>query len=146
MRYTVPQGGDGNAPVVMVHGATLTGESWETTRHRAHAAQPVDGSKRILDAVARAGRVHASVLRGVGHRLRPVLAARVQFLTGAVDANTRFADGDIRNVESRFSPEHLPDNLALVTCRTRSANQIRFTPSERAELNGPLPRLKATSG
>ena len=31
MRYMVPQGGDGNPPVVMVHGATLTGKSWETT-------------------------------------------------------------------------------------------------------------------
>ena len=36
------------------------------------------------------------------------------FLTGAIDANTRFADGDIRKVESRFSPENLPHNLALV--------------------------------
>lgn len=31
VRYMVPQGGDGNMPVVMVHGATLTGKSWETT-------------------------------------------------------------------------------------------------------------------
>jgi pimeloyl-ACP methyl ester carboxylesterase len=31
VRYMVPQGGDGNPPVVMVHGATLTGKSWETT-------------------------------------------------------------------------------------------------------------------
>jgi len=31
VRYMVPQGGDGNTPVVMVHGATLTGKSWETT-------------------------------------------------------------------------------------------------------------------
>jgi len=30
----------------------------------------------------------------------------------AIDAHTRFADGDIRQVESRFSPEHLPHNLA----------------------------------
>ncbi|MGH8639241.1 MAG: alpha/beta fold hydrolase, partial [Burkholderiales bacterium] len=30
-RYMVPQGGEGNVPVVMVHGATLTGKSWETT-------------------------------------------------------------------------------------------------------------------
>ena len=27
----VPQSGDRNVPVVMVHGATLTGKSWETT-------------------------------------------------------------------------------------------------------------------
>ncbi len=31
VRYMVPQGGDGNVPVVMLHGATLTGKSWETT-------------------------------------------------------------------------------------------------------------------
>jgi pimeloyl-ACP methyl ester carboxylesterase len=31
VRYMVPQGGDGNLPVVMVHGATLTGKTWETT-------------------------------------------------------------------------------------------------------------------
>jgi len=31
VRYMVPQGGDGHLPVVMVHGATLTGKSWETT-------------------------------------------------------------------------------------------------------------------
>ena len=31
VRYMVPQGGDNNVPVVMVHGATLTGKSWETT-------------------------------------------------------------------------------------------------------------------
>ncbi len=31
VRYMVPQGGDGNVPVVMVHGATLTGKSYETT-------------------------------------------------------------------------------------------------------------------
>jgi pimeloyl-ACP methyl ester carboxylesterase len=30
VRYMVPQGGEGNVPVVMVHGATLTGKSWET--------------------------------------------------------------------------------------------------------------------
>src|SRR4051794_28122837 len=29
VRYMVPQGGDRNVPVVMVHGATLTGKSWE---------------------------------------------------------------------------------------------------------------------
>jgi pimeloyl-ACP methyl ester carboxylesterase len=31
VRYMVPPGGDSNVPVVMVHGAALTGKSWETT-------------------------------------------------------------------------------------------------------------------
>lgn len=31
VRFMVPQDGEANVPVVMVHGATLTGKSWETT-------------------------------------------------------------------------------------------------------------------
>ncbi len=31
VRFMIPQNGEGNVPVVMVHGATLTGKSWETT-------------------------------------------------------------------------------------------------------------------
>ena len=31
VRFMVPQKGADNVPVVMVHGATLTGKSWETT-------------------------------------------------------------------------------------------------------------------
>jgi len=31
VHYMVPQAGDRNVPVVMMHGATLTGKSWETT-------------------------------------------------------------------------------------------------------------------
>jgi pimeloyl-ACP methyl ester carboxylesterase len=31
VRYMVPQGSDGSVPVVMVHGMTLTGKTWETT-------------------------------------------------------------------------------------------------------------------
>lgn len=38
----------------------------------------------------------------------------VGFLTGSIDSNTRFASGDIRGMESRFSPENLPANMALV--------------------------------
>ena len=39
----------------------------------------------------------------------------VGFLTGAIDARTRFAEGDIRGIETRFAPANLPANLALVT-------------------------------
>lgn len=38
----------------------------------------------------------------------------VGFLTGAIDAATRFAPGDIRGGESRFSQTNLPANLRLV--------------------------------
>jgi pimeloyl-ACP methyl ester carboxylesterase len=31
VRFMIPAVGDGNVPLIMVHGATLTGKSWETT-------------------------------------------------------------------------------------------------------------------
>jgi aryl-alcohol dehydrogenase-like predicted oxidoreductase len=53
----------------------------------------------------------------------------VGFLTGAIDANTKFAQGDIRGVESRFSPENLPNNLALVELIKKWAVQKQTTPA-----------------
>ena len=54
----------------------------------------------------------------------------VGFLTGAIDAKTRFADGDIRKVESRFSPENLPHNLALVDLVKSWAERKIATPAQ----------------
>ena len=54
----------------------------------------------------------------------------VGFLTGAIDQNTRFAPGDIRGIESRFSPENLPNNLALVELVKSWAAQKQATPAQ----------------
>jgi aryl-alcohol dehydrogenase-like predicted oxidoreductase len=54
----------------------------------------------------------------------------VGFLTGAIDANTRFASGDIRGIEERFSPENLPHNLALVKLIQRWAERKQATPAQ----------------
>ena len=54
----------------------------------------------------------------------------VGFLTGAIDANTRFAPGDIRGGESRFSPDNLPNNLALVKLLQSWAVRKQATPGQ----------------
>jgi aryl-alcohol dehydrogenase-like predicted oxidoreductase len=54
----------------------------------------------------------------------------VGFLTGAIDARTRYADGDIRKAESRFSPESLSRNLALVDLLKTWAERKRATPAQ----------------
>jgi aryl-alcohol dehydrogenase-like predicted oxidoreductase len=54
----------------------------------------------------------------------------VGFLTGAIDENTRFASGDIRGVESRFSPENLPNNLVLVKLLKSWAARKQATPGQ----------------
>ncbi|MDP9813864.1 aryl-alcohol dehydrogenase-like predicted oxidoreductase [Rhizobium tibeticum] len=54
----------------------------------------------------------------------------VGFLAGAIDERTRFAEGDIRGVESRFSPENLPKNLALVALVKTWADRKKATPAQ----------------
>ena len=54
----------------------------------------------------------------------------VQFLTGWIDENTRFAQGDIRGVETRFSPENLPHNLALVKLAREWGDRKNATPGQ----------------
>jgi aryl-alcohol dehydrogenase-like predicted oxidoreductase len=54
----------------------------------------------------------------------------VGFLTGAIDANTRFAQGDIRGAESRFSPENLPNNLAIIALVQKWGIKKQATPAQ----------------
>src|SRR5436190_5234927 len=54
----------------------------------------------------------------------------VAFLTGAIDAETRFAPGDIRGMESRFSPANLSNNLALVGLVKKWAARKHATPAQ----------------
>jgi aryl-alcohol dehydrogenase-like predicted oxidoreductase len=54
----------------------------------------------------------------------------VGFLTGAIDTRTRFAPGDIRSIESRFAPDNLPHNLALVALVKRWAERKQATPGQ----------------
>jgi len=53
----------------------------------------------------------------------------VQFMTGWIDANTRFATGEIRGVEPRFSPENLAHNLQLVALLKSWAERKHTTPA-----------------
>lgn len=53
-----------------------------------------------------------------------------QFLTGSIDANTRFAPGDLRSMSSRFTPENLPHNLQLVELLKTWASRKDATPAQ----------------
>jgi aryl-alcohol dehydrogenase-like predicted oxidoreductase len=53
----------------------------------------------------------------------------VGFLTGAIDQKTRFADGDFRKTETRFAPDNLAQNMALVRLVQAWAERKKTTPA-----------------
>ena len=105
-------------------------EMGPNTLRRAHAAVPVTAVQNEYSMLWRGpeeGILSLCQELGIGFVTWSPLG--VGFLTGAIDANTRFAPGDIRGVESRFSPENLPHNLALVDLVRRWAERKRSTPA-----------------
>ncbi|MEK1853737.1 MAG: aldo/keto reductase [Phyllobacterium sp.] len=149
------------------------------TLRRAHAALPLTAVQSEYSMLWRGPENGAiPVCEELGIGFVPWSPLGVGFLNGAIDARTRFAPGDIRGIESRFSPENLPKNLALVELlkvwaerkdarlgqialawlmaqkpwivpipgttqmahmiENIGASEIRFTPSELAELNASV--------
>jgi aryl-alcohol dehydrogenase-like predicted oxidoreductase len=85
------------------------------TLRRAHATLPVTAVQSEYSMLWRGpGESVLPLCEELGIGFVPWSPLGVGFLTGAIDARTRFAQGDIRAIETRFSPENLPHNLALV--------------------------------
>jgi len=101
------------------------------TLRRAHATLPVTAVQNEYSMLWRGPEKEViPTCEELGIGFVPWSPLGVQFLTGAIDANTRFAPGDIRGVESRFSPENLPNNLALVDLLKRWAERKQATPAQ----------------
>ena len=106
-------------------------EMGPNTLRRAHAALPVSAVQNEYSMLWRGPEdVIIPLCQELGIGFVPWSPLGVGFLTGAIDAQTRFAPGDIRDVESRFSPENLPHNLALVELVKRWAERKRATPAQ----------------
>jgi aryl-alcohol dehydrogenase-like predicted oxidoreductase len=101
------------------------------TLRRAHAALPVTAVQNEYSMLWRGPeKAVIPLCQELGIGFVPWSPLGVGFLTGAIDANTRFADGDIRKIESRFSPENLPNNLALVDLIKNWAARKQATPAQ----------------
>lgn len=86
------------------------------TLRRAHAELPVTAVQSEYSMLWRGPEAQVLPLcEELGIGFVPWSPLGVGFLTGAIDMQTAYADGDIRKGESRFSRENLPANLALVT-------------------------------
>lgn len=101
------------------------------TLRRAHAAQPVTAVQSEYSMLWRGP--EESVLatcEELGIGFVPWSPLGVGFLTGAIDQATRFAPGDIRAIEPRFSPDNLPNNLAIVALVKDWAKRKIATPGQ----------------
>src|SRR5580658_2423669 len=90
-------------------------EMGPNTLRRAHVALPVTAVQNEYSMLWRGPEeVVIPMCQELSIGLVPWSPLGVQFLTGAIDENTRFAPGDIRAAEPRFSPENLKHNVELV--------------------------------
>lgn len=101
------------------------------TLRRAHAVLPVTAVQNEYSMLWRGPEEAVIPLcEELGIGFVPWSPLGVGFLTGAIDARTRFAQGDIRGIESRFSPENLPHNLALVALLRKWAERKKASPAQ----------------
>jgi len=106
-------------------------EMGPNTLRRAHAELPVTAVQSEYSMLWRGPEeMVLQICQELGIGFVPWSPLGVGFLAGAIDANTRFADGDIRKVESRFSPENLPHNLSLVDLARSWAERKKATPAQ----------------
>lgn len=101
------------------------------TLRRAHAEQPVTAVQSEYSMLWRGPEQRVlAVCQELGVGFVPWSPLGVGFLTGAIDGKTRFADGDIRKIEGRFSPQNVPHNMALVDLLNAWAQRKQATPAQ----------------
>jgi aryl-alcohol dehydrogenase-like predicted oxidoreductase len=106
-------------------------EPGQQTVRRAHAILPITAIQNEYSLLWRGPeKTIIPLCEELGIGFVPWSPLGVGFLTGAIDSNTRFAQGDIRGMETRFSPENLPANMALVDLIKKWAKQKDAAPAQ----------------
>lgn len=101
------------------------------TLRRAHAVLPLTAVQNEYSMLWRGPEKEViPTCEALGIGFVPWSPLGVGFLAGAVDENTRFAQGDIRGVESRFSPENLKSNVELVKLIKKWAGRKNAAPGQ----------------
>ena len=106
-------------------------EMGPNTLRRAHAALPVTAVQNEYSMLWRGPEEEIIPLcQELGIGFVPWSPLGVQFLTGSIDENTRFAPGDIRGMEPRFSAENLKRNMDLVKLVKQWAERKNAAPGQ----------------
>jgi len=106
-------------------------EMGPNTLRRAHAALPVSAVQNEYSMLWRGPEEEILPLcQELGIGFVPWSPLGVQFLTGCIDENTRFAPGDIRGMEPRFSQENVKHNIELVKLVQQWAERKQAAPGQ----------------
>lgn len=103
------------------------------TLRRAHKELPVSAVQSEYSMLWRGPeKLVLATCEELGIGFVPWSPLGVQFLTGWIDKNTKFSQGDFRSLESRFAPENLAHNMALVTLLKEWAEKKDCSPAQLA--------------
>jgi aryl-alcohol dehydrogenase-like predicted oxidoreductase len=106
-------------------------EASAKTIRRAHSVQPVTALQSEYSLFWREPEETVMpTLEELGIGFVPFSPLGKGFLTGRIDANTKFDTTDFRSSVPRFSPENRKANQALVDVITSFAEQKRVTPTQ----------------
>ena len=106
-------------------------EAGVQTIRRAHAVQPVTALQSEYSLWWRKPEAEVlPTLEELGIGLVPYSPLGKGFLTGKMDANTKFGSSDFRSTLPRFTPEALKANQAVVDLLDRIAKQKGATPAQ----------------
>jgi aryl-alcohol dehydrogenase-like predicted oxidoreductase len=106
-------------------------EAAAKTIRRAHAVQPVAALQSEYSLFWREPEETVMpTLEELGIGFVPFSPLGKGFLTGKMDADTKFDSTDFRNTVPRFSPENLKANLALVDVIRAFAEKKKATPAQ----------------
>jgi diketogulonate reductase-like aldo/keto reductase len=102
------------------------------TVRRAHAVQPVTALQNEYSLWTRGpetdGILNACDELGIG--FVPYSPLGRGFLTGTMNKDTNFPEGDARNIHPRFTPQAMEKNQALVDLLKRVAEEKHATPAQ----------------
>jgi aryl-alcohol dehydrogenase-like predicted oxidoreductase len=106
-------------------------EAGAQTIRRAHAVQPVAALQSEYSLFWREPEETVMpTLEGLGIGFVPFSPLGKGFLTGKIDAVTKFDSTDFRSIVPRFNPENRKANQALVDLLTTFAEQKKATPGQ----------------
>ncbi len=106
-------------------------EAGARTIRRAHAVQPVTAVQSEYSLWTRGPEAEVlPTLEQLGIGFVPFSPLGKGFLTGKIDANTRFHSTDFRNIVPRFTPEAMRANRALVDLLGSIAGRKKATPAQ----------------